>query len=252
MRSFAVDINLDRLDRYADPTQKPIDLGTIRKKLLGNSYSSFSQFIDDIKTMLNNVIEHSNSTDPNHKEALRLSYHICEYLKKIDSNPDISPFDDGKTDRDLTLEVESRIASAIRELQKKKKEFEKGSRSSYETSRYKESQRQSKKITDSELDDLVKSIKQLKSSALIGVVEIIENKPFSETLLPLQINLKHLDERKFDIKKLKTYVDYCKEGNGQHYYAWKPCLPNELQELHSKYESKLMDWLRPPWDCPIP
>lgn len=249
LRSFCSESYADRFDRYSDPSQRAIDFGIIQKKI--SNYGTFEEFTDDIKLMLNHVIDRSSAPDPIHKEALKLSYYICEHLKKIESDPSASPFEDSKTDREIETAVEAKIESTIHDLQKKKKESEKGSKS-FEGSRYKETQRQSKKITESELDDLVKNIKQLKTSSLIGVVEIIENKPFSESLLPIQLNLKHLEEKKVDIKKLKAYVDYCKEGNGQYYYSWKPNLPNELQELHDKYEAKLADWLKPPLGYPEP
>lgn len=246
MRSFCAESYADKFDRYSDPSHRFVDLGVVQKRLV--TYVAFDQFTDDLRAMLSRIIDRSSIADPIHREALQLSYFICEHLRRIEADPTALPFEDGRTDADVAAAASAKIESTVRELQKKREKAGK----SADGARAKDPQRQAKKITESELDELMKNIKQLKTSALIGVVEIIEGRPFSESLLPVQVNLKHTDDKKVDVKKLKAYVEFCKENSSQFYYSWQPSLPTRLQELHSKYESELDGWLRPPIGCPEP
>ena len=86
----------------------------------------------------------------------------------------------------------------------------------------------------------------MKSSSLIGVVEIIARKQFKPQLLPLTVDLLLYDDGV--INTLKDYVNQCKDGSGSFYYSWRPQLPEDLQELRDKYEYELLEWLKPPPD----
>ena len=233
-----VDPVLDRAENYLTIVERPIDLGLMRKKSLTGSYSNFDQFTADMDLLIKNAVKYNSLTHAVHQSALRLSIYFREMLLRIKENPEGNPFEAANSSA-----AETRIAQAISNFQKIKKEAAKAEKQAQAISRTKAPVRQTKRITEAETVELVQDIKRLKSSTLMGVVEIIAKKPFGPDLLPLEVDLSIADEGV--VHKLKQYVDGCKESNGQYYYAWKPLLPAPLQEMRDKYEADLLDWMRP-------
>jgi hypothetical protein len=239
-----VDPVIDCAENYTRIIERPMDLGLMRKKCNIGSYSSFDQFVGDMDLLIKNAVLYNPISHNVHQASLKVSYFFRDQLLAIEANPGVNPFESANTSL-----AETRIANAISSFQRKKKEVAKAERSAQDQSRAKVPQRQAKKITEAEMEVLVQDIKKLKSSALIGVVEIIAKKPFKIDLLPLEVDLSIAEEAV--IEKLKTYVDCCKEGNGHFYYAWKAQLPDDLMEIRDKYEADLMDWMKPPPDQPL-
>ena len=234
-----VDPAIDRAENYLAIVEHPIDLGLMRKKALTGSYSSFDQFTADMDLLIKNAVKYNSLSHFVHQAALRISIYFREMLLRIKENPEGNPFEAANSSA-----AETRIAQAISNFQKLKKEAAKLEKQAQDISRTKVVQRQTKRITEAETVELVQDIKRLKSSTLMGVVEIIAKKPFGMDCLPLEVDLSMADEGV--VHKLKQYVDGCKESNGQYYYAWKPILPADLQEMRDKYEADLLDWMKPP------
>jgi hypothetical protein len=238
-----VDPIVDHADNYTRIIERPMDLGLMRKKCLTGSYTTFDQFIADMDLLIKNAILYNPMVHLVHQACLRLSHFFRDMLLKIEAFQGINPFESAST-----TAAENRIAGAISTFQKAKKEAAKAEKATLDVMRAKVPQRQAKKITEAEMEGLVLDIKRLKNSALIGVVEIIAKKPFRIDFLPLEVDLSIAEEAV--IERLKTYVDCCKESNSQFYYAWKPHLPDDLQEVRDKYEVDLLDWLKPPSEQP--
>ena len=234
-----VDPAIDRAENYLAIVEHPIDLGLMRKKALTGSYSSFDQFTADMDLLIKNAVKYNSLSHFVHQAALRISIYFREMLLRIKENPEGNPFEAANSSA-----AETRIAQAISNFQKLKKEAAKLEKQAQDISRTKVVQRQTKRITEAETVELVQDIKRLKSSTLMGVVEIIAKKPFGMDCLPLEVDLSMADEGV--VHKLKQYVDGCKESNGQYYYAWKPILPADLQEMRDKYEADLLDRMKPP------
>ncbi|OHT11616.1 Bromodomain containing protein [Tritrichomonas foetus] len=240
-----VDPIVDRAEKYRDQIERPIDLGLMRTQALQNNYQSFDQFVADMELLIKNATTYNPLVHPVHQEALRLSYFFKDYLDKIEANPEQSPFEINANEAKYSTMAESIIGQAILQYNRAKKERERDARSA-DQPKTKQPQRQAKKVTEAEIDGIIQDIKKMKSSSLIGVVEIIARKQFKQELLPLAVDLSLYDEE--IIEKLKNYVDCCKEGTGNFYYSWRPHLPDDLQELRDKYEIELLDWLKPPPD----
>ena len=234
-----VDPAIDRAENYLAIVEHPIDLGLMRKKALTGSYSNFDQFTADMDLLIKNAVKYNSLSHSVHQAALRISIYFHEMLLRIKENPEGNPFEAANSSA-----AETRIAHAISTFQRLKKDAAKLEKQAQDISRTKVVQRQTKRITEAETVELVQDIKRLKSSTLMGVVEIIAKKPFGMDCLPLEVDLSMADEGV--VHKLKQYVDGCKESNGQYYYAWKPILPADLQEMRDKYEADLLDWMKPP------
>jgi hypothetical protein len=234
-----VDPVIDHAENYNRIIERPMDLGLMRKKCLTGSYTTFDQLVADMDLLIKNAMLYNPISHCVHQACLKLSYFFRDQLLRIEANPGINPFESAST-----TAAENRIAGAISNFQRAKKDAAKAEKATQDASRTKVPQRQAKKITEAEMESLVMDIKKLKSPALIGVLEIIAKKPFKIDLLPLEVDLSIAEESV--IERLKTYVDCCKESNAQFYYAWKPQLPDDLQEVRDKYEADLLDWLKPP------
>jgi hypothetical protein len=234
-----VDPIVDHADNYNRIIENPMDLSLMRKKSLTGLYTTFDRFVSDMDLLIKNAIAYNPITHCVHQACLRLSFYFRDQLLKIEATPGTNPFDAANA-----TAAENRIGSAISNFQRLKKEAAKGVKASLDQSRNKLPQRAAKKITEAEMEGLVQDIKKLKSSALLGIVEILAKKPFHVDLFPLEVNLPIAEEAV--IARLKAYVDSCKETNGPFYYAWKPQLPDDLQEMRDKYEADLLDWMRPP------
>lgn len=233
-----VDPLIDRAENYLAIVERPIDLGLMRKKVLTGSYTCFDQFSADMDLLIKNAVKYNAPQHCVHQAALRISYYFREKLLIIKENPDGNPFEAANS-----TAAETRIAQAISTFQKLKKEVAKQEKQQ-DIARAKAPERQKRKMTESETVELVQDIKRLKTSALMGVIEIIAKKPFSQELLPLEVDLSIADDAV--VHKLRDYVDSVKDKNGQYYYAWKPILSDDLQEMRDKYEADLIDWMRPP------
>jgi hypothetical protein len=235
-----VDPIIDHAESYNRIVEKPMDLSLMRKKALTGSYTSFDQFISDMDLLVKNAILYNSREHKVHQASLRLSFYFRDQLSKIEANPGMNPFESSNS-----AQAEARLGMALVSYQRAKKEAVRAEKNALDVTRVRGAQRQAKKITEAEMETLVQDIKKLKSGALLGVVEIIAKKPFKTELLPLELDLSTAAEEGM-IERLKTYVDSCKEGNGQYYYSWRPQLPDDLQEIRDKYEAELLDWMKPP------
>lgn len=233
-----VDPVIDRADNYLSIVERPIDLGLMRKKALTGSYTCFDEFSADMDLLIKNAVKYNAVQHCVHQAALRLSFYFREKLLTILENPEGRPFESANSSA-----AETRIAQAISAFQKLKKEAAKLEKQQ-DLARAKVPERQKRKMTEAETIELVQDIKRLKTSALMGVVEIIAKKPFSIELLPLEVDLSIADDSM--LHKLKDYVDCVKDRHSHYYYAWKPILPDNLQELRDKYEAELLDWMKAP------
>ncbi|KAK8887229.1 hypothetical protein M9Y10_038267 [Tritrichomonas musculus] len=238
-----VDPIVDRAEKYRDQIERPIDLGLMRTQALQGNYATFEQFEADMELLVQNATSFNPVTHPVHQEAIRLSYFFRDYLLKIEANPEQSPFEVNANEVRYEKQADTLIGQAINQYNRAKKERERESRSN-DQMKAKIPQRQAKKVTEAEIDNIIQEIKKMKSSSLIGVVEIIARKQFKPQLLPLTVDLSLNDEEV--IEALKDYVNQCKDGTGNFYYSWRPQLPDDLQEVRDKYEIELLDWLKPP------
>lgn len=238
-----VDPIVDRAEKYRDQIERPIDLGLMRRKASQNNYETFDQFEADMELLVKNATTYNPNSHPVHQEAIRLSYFFRDYLLKIEGNPEQSPFEVNANEARYANQADNLIGQAITQFNRAKKEREREARSN-DQMKTKIPQRQAKKVTEAEIDNIIQEIKKMKSNSLIGVVEIIARKQFKPQLLPLTVDLSLYDEEV--IEALKDYVNQCKDGTGNFYYSWRPQLPDDLQELRDKYEIELLDWLKPP------
>lgn len=238
-----VDPIVDRAEKYRDQIERPIDLGLMRRQASQNNYATFEQFEADMELLIKNATTYNPLSHPVHQEAIRLSYFFRDYLLEIEKNPEQSPFEVNANETRYATQADSLIAQAIIQYNKAKKEREREARSN-DQMKAKIPQRQAKKVTEAEIDNIIQEIKKMKSNSLIGVVEIIARKQFKPQLLPLTVDLSLYDEEV--IEALKNYVNQCKDGSGNFYYSWRPQLPDDLQELRDKYEIELLEWLKPP------
>ena len=240
-----VDPIVDRAEKYRDEIQRPIDLGLMLTQVQQGNYTSFEQFEADMELLIKNATTYNPVLHHVHQEAIRLSYFFRDYLLKIEANPEQSPFEVNADEIRYARQAEILIAEAINQYNRAKKERKREARSS-DQMKTKATPRQSKKATEADIDTIIQEIRKMKSSLLIGVVEIIARKRFNIELLPLTVDLSLYDEEV--INALKEYIIQSKEGTGNFYYAWRPQLPDDLQEVRDKYEIELLDWLKPPLD----
>lgn len=233
---------IDRAERYHDTIDKPMDLHLMRDKVNKQYYTKFNDFINDINLLIHNATTYNPLDHEVHQAALKLSLYISSLLGEIKKDPDHYEFPNQQQNQTA---AETRLAAAIADFQKLKKEAQRIQKAQLDSYKRQATQVQAAKITQQEIAQLIQNIKKLKSNALIGVIEIIAKKPFKTDLLPLEVDLSITDESQ--IEKLIQYVDCCiNDGLGQFYYAWRPQLPQDLQEIRDKYEAELIDWLRPP------
>jgi hypothetical protein len=213
-------------------------LTALRRKALTGRYKSFSDFVADLDLIVQNGVE----TNSKRQSAMRLSYIIRDLLLRIESGAE-NPYSDWNP-----AAAEARIATSFSSSRKVRQEMLSRTNSVAAPIRARDVERRSSRMTESEMDNLVLDLKKLKSSALIGVVEIVTRKPFSLDLLPCEVDLGRCDERV--IEKLRQYVNCVRDASGQYYYSWTAQIPDSLREIRDKYENDLVDWLKPPREIP--
>ena len=239
-----VDVVLDNAPHYYDIIKSPIDLQKIQNKASHDQYTSFKEFMDDCKLLIDNALLYNADSDITASKtvyyaALNLSHYLSDLLSGLLKNPaDII----SKSKSDL---ADQKIGLAISQLQKMRKEHNRKSLKSTSILRHKTANSRSRiRFTEEELKQLIDNISHLHSHALIGVVEILAKKPFSQNLVstPLAMDLRVLQEDQ--LEKLKVYVDNClKEGKGdQYYFSWQSIIPESLEKIRNDYPDELMYW----------
>ena len=202
------------------------------------NYQSFDIFIDDVKTILKGGMAHESQKI--RAEAIKLTEYVFDVLKMLDMNPNENPFrKESANENEIQKRVEVKI-NKIREFQRQNSVQENGKESS---------KRKIKQISEYEANEIIKKIRTnlSKSPALMGIIELIEGKPFSPDLLPYELSIKKLQRKKIDWDSLEKYLDYCSRNNNNAVFiAPKPQLPEDLQQIQSKYETQLASWLHPP------
>jgi hypothetical protein len=172
---------------------------------------------------------------------MRLSYVIRDLLLRIESGAE-NPYSDSNP-----AAAEARIAASFSSSRKVRREML--SRTSSVAPPIRDGdEKHSSRMTESEMDALVQDLKKLKSSALMGVVEIVSRKRFSKDLLPCALDLSQCDEKV--LAELRQYVSCVKDASGQYYYSWTAQIPDSLREIRDQYETDLVDWLKPPPEVP--
>ena len=230
-----VDPIIDHAPEYREIIKNPMDLSTMRGKANRNEYQSFNKFLEDLNCIIRNAITYNSIvTHPVHKAAIDLSYFIYDKLIKLRDNPN-EPLIQPDQERKLEDDADRQIAFALEDLHRKKREHkEKFTR-----------EHRSIQFSDDQYTQLENDIKNLPASGLMTVVEIIKKEKYSDSLIPLEINLRSLDE--ITIKKLRIFVSRFKKNKDKEtVIIWRPAIPQNLQEIQDKYEEELLSWLKPP------
>ena len=234
-----VDPDIDNAPTYYQVITYPIDLGTIRKKVLSKNYSTFKVFVDDITTLIKNATVFNPLSHPVHQAALKMSVLFRDLILQLNQAPEefLKNHDPRK--------AENIIAKAMETLYNQKKQRDRARKAS-ETKKV-VSTKSHIKLTSQDIENLAQTIKSLPSSALIGVVEILTKSDFSLDKLPLNIDLQAVDTQVID--KLKRYVDSIKKDTTKSaLYAWRPFEPKDLADLREQYAAELQSWKEPPPD----
>lgn len=209
------------------------DLSQMRTK----NYQSFDTFLDDIKSILKSGIAHENQRI--RAEANELTSFVYNVLVKLVSKPNESPFPkEAANENEIQKNVEQKI-NKIRANQRKNSTQESGKKHS----------KKIEQIQATEINEIIKKIRNnlSRSPALMGIIELLEGKPFSPDMLPYELSIKKLQSKKIDWDSFKKYLNYCIESNNNKIYvAPNPRLPEDLQQIQSKYEMELANWLNPP------
>lgn len=237
-----VDPKLDKAENYRDIITEPIDLSTILQKANSNDYKKFSDFISDLKLLINNAIKYNNfDSHPVHKSAVNLSNYINRLLSQLSDNPNVSIIK--PNENQISKEAEMQIANALNDYTARKKRLSERKQADQEKAI--SIQAQSKKVSDKDISYLENGIRNLRGTSLMSVFEIIENKQFQKSYLPYEVNLKKCDGSK--IKKLKKLIKHGESSsNNKISYVWVPAIPDDLQEIKDKYEAEFINWLKPP------
>ena len=78
-----IDPEKDELDDYFDVIKKPMDLSTVRSKILGNTYSSLDEFKKDVNLIWSNAIKYNGKGSFTAKMAEQLSKVFNEGMKFV-------------------------------------------------------------------------------------------------------------------------------------------------------------------------
>ncbi|OHS97562.1 Bromodomain containing protein [Tritrichomonas foetus] len=241
-----VDPIIDEAPNYHEIIKRPIDLSTIRQKANNREYLTFQIFLNDLKLLIENATKFNPETHIVHQQAIRLSIFITEKLWQMKNMPN-SPIVDPENEKKLEKDSDQRIADALKELTEIKRQ-RKLQNERLQKEKHKPHSQTSirSKITFSEHDLSVieRDIRDLKSNALIGVIEILENRKFQTNMLPYKIDLRKYNDDV--LSELEKYVKSTRTANSYVSYIWRPAIPDDLKEIQSKYSAELMNWLSPP------
>ena len=240
-----VDAEIDHAPNYYEVIKNPKDLSGIRKLILNGSYSSFKDFVEDLKTLILNATKFNPLSHTVHQAALKISALLHDLIVKLNANPE--EFLKNPNERS----AENKIGKAMAKLQELKKERQRARRTI-------ETKKTSVKPTNTPIktedyERIAENIKRLPSSALIGVLEIITKGNFKIEDLPINFDLKGIDATTYH--KLKKYVDSCigdlskgARTETPTLYAWRPFEPDDLTTIRETYAAELQSWKAPPPD----
>jgi len=233
-----VDPIIDQAFNYFDIITQAIDLDTIRRNCLSKKYIEFNKFLDDFKLMVKNAMVFNAQTHVVHQAALQLSFVFADLLNTMLKNPEDMRKDWNKS------EAESRIANAIDDLTRKRRERQRqADKSMHESVRNKnQPQKPTKRASQQDLDMLITAISNLSSSALIGVYEILAKTEFEHDKKSFDVDLSQLDDTV--IESLKMYIESVKGVTDNKFlYTTRPHLPKELREITHTYANEMQSWL---------
>jgi hypothetical protein len=203
---------------YHSIVKNPIDFSRIREKV----YRAFDDFTADIKLMIDNANLYYPEGSRVRQSAAVLRDVFQSELQKIGTNS-----------QRAGLPPQARLGRKD------------PVRSPGDLKRLPPSE--SARVSDSDLNRLQADLERLPSNGLVGVAEIVTNRTFDEGMLPVKINLSQLSLE--TIQQLRKYVESVnkvessKKGEQPGYYfAWRPILPQELQNLRDEYKSRLEGW----------
>jgi hypothetical protein len=239
-----VDPIIDRAPQYFETIKHPIDLSLIRQKALAQSYTEFGEFISDMSLMFANALTYNPPANEVYQCAVRLSQLFKTLLAKVLGREPGNPFKSVDSNA-----AEKRITEAIQRLARRKRDLARASEARASDSHSRG--REPSTMGDYELRQLIQNISELHSSALIGVMEIISKKPFDASAIPFSVDLTQLNHE--TVGQLNTYIAQVKRSapnlpqplHDKCYYAWRPHLPTELQEIRDQYEADLAEWRKP-------
>jgi len=75
----AVDPVLFDCPDYYDIIKEPMDLGTVERKLRNNSYTTPSQFFDDVRKIWSNAFTYN----PRNSQVYNMTYDISQYFEEL-------------------------------------------------------------------------------------------------------------------------------------------------------------------------
>lgn len=231
---FRIRVNpiVDQAPTYYQIIKKPISFEDIRKKY--EKYDSIDAFIDDFNLMVSNAMTYNKKEHDVYQNAIKLSFELKELLEQMKKNPSEMKVNKHKEEAVKYIEMAIRQnLNAEKGKNPKKNEIKKSFAKS------------AKKFNQSELEEIINGIMKLKSSALVGVVEILKEANINDVVFPINVNLDSLDESV--LERLKVFVKSCKDDNNDNFsYSWRPILPKEILEIKEKYKNELEKWKLPP------
>jgi hypothetical protein len=219
----AVDKAIDKAPDYHSIVKTPIDLSQIHDR----QYSIFDDFIADVNLMINNALLYYPPASRTRQSAIHLQKLFRSLLHKIVSTDP----------QNLTFEP---LPKATERLADARRVFMRKRLSAGPSQTQIRTPTQVAPVSDSALRTLEEDLEALPSSGLLGVAEIVSNRSFDETVLPLKVRLSSLSPQVFE--KVKKYVESVRTSQDGYYFSWRPILPPELQKIRDEYPKDLADW----------
>ncbi|KAK8870850.1 hypothetical protein M9Y10_008748 [Tritrichomonas musculus] len=235
-----VDPILDKAENYKIIISNPIDLSTILQKANSNDYKKFADFTSDLKLLVTNAMKYNSESHPVHRSAVALSNYINNLLNQLKDSSNMSIIQPNESQ--YSKEAEKQIGDALNDYNARKKRLME--RRQIEQEKPIKMQPQFKKASEKDISILENGIRRLRGTALMSVIEIIENKQFQKSFLPYEVNFEKCDSIK--IKKLKKLINHDENSSNKISYVWVPAIPDDLQDIKDKYETEFMNWLKPP------
>lgn len=223
-----------------------IDLSEIFKKVDSNKYTEFSQFVDDLQLLIKKVAICIPKNPLIHRQALELSAKINTLLVELKNSPRSSITQSSEQEKQLHDRAFKQICEAINSSQSSRRK-----RKDEQEAEAKERSKSGRLVMEQTPDertikDLHRKIKNMSDSALITVIEIIEKKSFRESLLPYTVDLNKCDNETIHILSKFVLDNSISQKNDRVAYVGRPSIPDNLQEIQTKYKEELSNWLKPP------
>mgnify|MGYP006870916675 CR=1 FL=1 len=96
------------------------------------------------------------------------------------------------------------------------------------------------------IKELYRKIRYMSDTALITVIEIIEKKSFTDSIIPYTVDLNKCDNETIHILSKFVLDNSISQKNDRVAYVGRPSIPDNLQEIQTKYKEELSNWLKPP------